>query len=325
MQASLAIAKWRLPTLSATFLSENVLEKNIVWHSGNQSVADISPSTGQITAKSVGSTLITATTDDGCFAATCFVYVEKAKIYQTANTFVYDKDGKLPEDMKYNDIPVSSLKGNEIINKYGFAEADTEELLYYWEDLCEWTSTEPLQSVALDMVDRFMSGSGGEYSNEILTQKVIEHSSTQNYIESVKNCIYQLLDLYNGDITQLYYVASERDWNPLVQLMVENKIYEPYYDTMSDKLTGLMICIHGLWGNQIEVKSFSKLGKSYSGVLTFTLYDHFGLDAIDVEKYVDYRGFSAWYILQHSKKFNGAYKPFVTKIYFEVPFSGTIS
>lgn len=124
---------------------------------------------------------------------------------------------------------------------------------------------------------------------------------------------------------QLRYVVSNRDSNPLVELMRNNEINQPVYNTANDKITGLTICIDGLWGNQIEVKSYSQSGNSYSGVLSFTLYDHFGLDAADVEKYGFLAGFRSWYILQHNKEYNGSYKPFVTKINFDVPFSGVIS
>ena len=73
------------------------------------------------------------------------------------------------------------------------------------------------------------------------------------------------------------------------------------------------------------MKSYRKIGNSCSGILSFALYDHFGLDAADVVEYGYLKGFRAWYILQHSKEYNGAYRPFVTMIHFDVPFSGTIS
>lgn len=312
--------------LSYDIYPADATNKGVTWCSSNPNVAEVNTSTGKIVAKSIGSTLITVTTNDGCFVATAFVGVEKTKIYQTENTFRYKGDGTLAEDLEYNDISVDDLKAMDWINWSDFVGTDAESFRDSWEYMCTLLfSTEPLQTVILDMIDHFMSGSATEYSHETLTEKVIEHSSTQNYIESVKNCINHLLNLYNGDIMQLYYVSSNRDNNPLVQLMKDNKIYQPVYNTANDKVTGLTICLDGLWGNQIEVKSYSKSGNSYSGVLSFTLYDHFGLDAPDVEKYGYLAGFRAWYILQHNKDFNGAYKPFVTKINFEIPFSGTIS
>ena len=300
--------------------------KSVTWCSSNPTIAEVNISTGKVTAKSVGSALITATTNDGCFTATAFVCVERTRIYQTENTFERKGDGTFAEDLKYNDISVSDLKAMDWINWSDFVATDATVFRNSWEHMCtSLFSTEPLQTVILDMIDHFMSGSGNDYSHATLTEKVIEHTSTQNYIEKVKNCINQLLNLYNGDIMQLCYTVSNRNNNPLVRLMKNNKIYQPVYNTANDKITGLTICLDSLWGNQIEVKSFSRSGNSYSGVLSFTLYDHFGLDAPDVEKYGFLAGFRSWYILQHNKDFNGAYKPFVTKIDFDVPFSGRIS
>lgn len=316
----------KIAYLSYDIYPSDATNKGVTWCSSNPNVAEVDTSTGKITAKSIGSTLITVSTNDGCFTATAFVGVEKTKIYQTENTFRYKGDGTLAEDLEYNDISVSDLKAMDWINWSDFVATDAESFRDSWEYMCtSLFSTEPLQTVVLDMIDHFMSGTGTDYSNETLTEKVIAHSSTQTYIESVKNCINQLINLYNGDIMQLYYIVSNRNNNPLVQLMKNNKIYQPVYNTTNDKITGLTICLDGLWGNQIEVKSFSKSGNSYSGVLSFTLYDHFGLDAPDVEKYGYLAGFRAWYILQHNKDFNGTYKPFVTKINFDIPFSGSIS
>lgn len=67
--------------------------KSVTWCSSNPTIAEVNISTGKVTAKSVGSALITATTNDGCFTATAFVCVERTRIYQTENTFERKGDG----------------------------------------------------------------------------------------------------------------------------------------------------------------------------------------------------------------------------------------
>ena len=132
------------------------------------------------------------------------------------------------------------------------------------------------------------------------------------------------MSVYNGNITNLKYYAETRENNPLIESMLgEDPLREPVYNGVFNMINGYTFCLDSLWGNQIEVKSYNRTGNSYSGVLEFTLYDHFGLDAPDVEKFGFLAGFRAWYILQHFDRFNGAYKPFVTVINFEVPFSGS--
>lgn len=54
------------------------------------------------------------------------------------------------------------------------------------------------------------------------------------------------------------------------------------------------------------------------------IYDHFGLDKADVDKYWYQPGFGSWFALQHYDALNNKYKPFVTEIYIDVPFSGVI-
>lgn len=197
-----------------------------------------------------------------------------------------------------------------------------------------WMLSKPyLDIVATDMIDNFMGGSGSTYSHPILTTSVSAHESTKKYINSATPCIKELISSYDGKISSLRYVAATRKYHPLVIMLRKKNILQPQYTTNDDLMNGLAFCLHGLWGNQIEITSYKKSGNSYSGKLLFTLYDHFGLDQKDVENLsniitdifdLPIEGFSAWYILQHNKAYKKAYKPFITRIELEVPFSGTI-
>jgi len=54
------------------------------------------------------------------------------------------------------------------------------------------------------------------------------------------------------------------------------------------------------------------------------LYDHFGLDESDIEKFGFAEGFRSWYILQHYINYNKAYKPFLTLMEFDTTFTGAL-
>lgn len=248
------------------------------------------------------------------------------KIYQTENTYVKDGSGNKPEDMQCNTKTKDDLTSMKWISWADFTTSNTtEDRRSSWESLAKTTSTEPLQTVALNMIDSFMGGEGADYSNSDLTTAAKTHETTTAYVNAVKNQITDLLSEYNGDIYKLRYTASTRTNNPLVQKMRANNINQPVFNTATDKIKGLTFCVNGLWGNEIIVKSYTCNGSSYSGTLTFTLYDHFGLNEPDIEKYGGiHEGFRDWYILQHFKDYNGAYKPFVSKMSFDVSFSGTI-
>ncbi len=82
-------------TLTATITPSSAIDKSIVWTSSNENIVTVS--NGKIMAKAVGTAIITATTKDGNYKATCQVTVsEKASIpSKTKDTTV--ANGKLPQ------------------------------------------------------------------------------------------------------------------------------------------------------------------------------------------------------------------------------------
>ncbi len=66
-------------TLVATVLPENAADKSVRWASTNPGIADVDQA-GNVTAKSVGTVTITATTTDGGKVAGCEVTVKPAKV-----------------------------------------------------------------------------------------------------------------------------------------------------------------------------------------------------------------------------------------------------
>jgi len=136
-----------------------------------------------------------------------------------------------------------------------------------WETLCRTLSTQPLQTVALGMVTRFMSGSGTDYSHSDLTAQAKAHPTTQIFYNSSVTALKSLLTTYGGNIQEMKYVASNRKNDPLVPLV--DKIPHPVFDTASDYANGLKICVNDTWGHEIIVKSYASDGIRYTGVLTF--------------------------------------------------------
>ena len=72
-------------SLTETVLPENATNQKVIWSSSNPSVAVVS-SIGNVTAMSVGTTTITATTEDGGYTADCIVTVtNKTPIHGDVN------------------------------------------------------------------------------------------------------------------------------------------------------------------------------------------------------------------------------------------------
>lgn len=75
---------------------------------------------------------------------------------------------------------------------------------------------------------------------------------------------------------------------------------------------------------KMELVSYKVENNQYTANVKTTFYDHFGLDSSDINKY-DWDGFEAWYTLQHAKRFNGQYKPFITVFSSNIVLTGNIS
>ena len=312
--------------LGAIVYPTDAKNRTVSWSSSDPVVATVDKSTGLIHARMAGTTVITAKTAEGGYRASCSLTVDKLLIYQSPNTMQYDENGNFPEDLQTNDISESDLNKVKWINMNDYKNFTPDDFRFRWQAMCEmYCATDPLESVIHDMINHFMNGTGTNYSNDTLTECVLDHSETRQYIQAVSLSLEQLMSEYKGKISPLEYKVATRKFNPMVRKLNDNKVNEPSFDTLQDKINGLTICLDSLWGNQIEIKAFAVNGNAYSGILSFKFYDHFGLNEEDVTKYGNIEGFRAWYILQHNKKFNGSYKPFITEIDFEVPFSGHFS
>ena len=77
--STISMVNGNISTLTATVSPSNAANKNVTWTSSNTSVATVS-SSGVVTAKSVGTTTITVTTEDGSKKATCLVTVTPIKV-----------------------------------------------------------------------------------------------------------------------------------------------------------------------------------------------------------------------------------------------------
>ena len=82
-KTSTSIAKGSSETLTATVSPSEATNKNVTWSSSVPSVATVS-SSGVVTAVSAGTTVITVTTEDGGFTATCTVTVTNVSTGSTS-------------------------------------------------------------------------------------------------------------------------------------------------------------------------------------------------------------------------------------------------
>ncbi len=264
--------------------------------------------------------------------------VNNLRIYKTENDIRVDKNGNTPEDLMNLCLSKDELCALDWINWTDFVGRDASDFRDSWESLCTLTTIkadEDLRYVVFDMIDRFMSGTGGTYSHPLLTTAVICHKETNKYKNDIINVLSSQIKKYNGDISKLSYPGaysgSNRDNHPMVSAMIDAQCWSPKYGSSDDAFEGLGICIDSWWASEIIVDSYSYNNGAYSVTLTLNFYDHFGLDTDDVLRHYGefltfgmVPGIRSWYILQHYDAFGASYKPFVTKVSFDVSFTGYV-
>ena len=194
------------------------------------------------------------------------------------------------------------------------------------------------QRILKDMMQHFVGGSGADYSDPDLTAAVQAHTKTQSNVNEEIAILKEEIEQRNGRINTLWYDENlwvrpkERREHPIVKKMLENGRNSklPVFG-WNNGTPGLTLAIDSLYGNTVEIESYSITATTYSGKLKFRFYDHFGLDTSDLsqEKYGGVKagiipGFRQWFILQHWKDLAAPVqpKPFVTVIEFSVPFEG---
>lgn len=263
------------------------------------------------------------TEDPDCYT----VMLSDLRIYQTKELPGYEENGYQSRDMACGDLTKSEIYKNSIpagdmanMYKETISYDGRKQLFDNMRSLFKYCSMQPLQDVALDMIDHFRYANGSDYQNEILTEKVSEHESTQRFINGNTKLIVDTLKKYNGNIMGLAYSRKA------LHKGIEDIGY-PHYDTIYDLFHGLTICIDDTHGNKIEITDYHTNGNEFWGTIRYTIYDHFGLDENDVKKYgwVPGFGFASWYTLQHYNGCEKQYKPFVTYVVIEEEFRGDVA
>jgi len=293
------------------------------------------------------------------------VFIEQIElpllIFQTRTYPRLDRYGRLAEDYVFGNQ--SREQVYELLASVGMQytitvgsqmpvhmlDLDVTQHRRMWRELASvatTTSIFSLRSVAWEMIDLFISGEGGYFSNDVLTERVKNHNDTQRYVNNVVELVQELIEQNAGNVQRLkfnYSVnicpacrASYRCANLMVSNMtnriceVRGEFYAPSFNDFADMFNGLTFMIHSVWGHRIYLSGFGlhKDGQFYTGTLTFVLFDHFGLDESDIEDLSFWQrepGFASWYILQHYVGFGGAHRPFVTEVIFDVGFIGALS
>lgn len=192
-----------------------------------------------------------------------------------------------------------------------------------------------------------------EFKNENIQKAACAHEKTKDIIQRITDGINKGIKFFKGDIDEFYIKLKEQEkdikacnndtskieailskasnyslWEILHWSNHENHYidYTPDFSSAEDQKAGLKIAINDVWAYDIKISNFRLYKNKFTYDLAVQFYDHFGLDTHDIKKFgAADDTFKIWYYLQHSKRFNGKYKPFITTwIYKKENIGGTL-
>jgi len=150
------------------------------------------------------------------------------------------------------------------------------------------------------LIDHFKENKGTNYSSQFLTDAAAKHPSTVRFI---------------GDITDAFKDEMEenKEYNDNFKLILAGnpRFNEKGYIFSGDEDNGLLISVNDVWDYEVKVVSYKEVEGKYYAEIQLVLYDHFGLDELDITDHIYsdiYPEFNSWFILQWCRN----YKPFVT-------------
>ncbi len=196
-----------------------------------------------------------------------------------------------------------------------------------------------LNTVLDQMIAKFKSNTGGIFESTPLTKSVKNNPSTQRYCMYVENYIAEKIKQET-----LQSIAKVEDKAPDFENQIDDRIDKDKikgnditndkgvlvsftrpsfnYKSNNNLLEGRTLALNDIWATEVILKDLKNKGENYTAKYQVTLWDNFGLDIPDMQKFFYYgAGFRAWFVLQHLY----GYKPFVTKMTFEKEFEGNIN
>ena len=114
--------------------------------------------------------------------------------------------------------------------------------------------------VANEMMDHFINGKGEDYYNLTLSKAAQEHPESKRYTRQISEIVNkQIRD--KGNVKDLKYNKNNHDHTAMVEAMKDEngdlRVPQPVFKNLEDITNGLGICVHGLYGNRIEITAYN--------------------------------------------------------------------
>ncbi len=201
---------------------------------------------------------------------------------------------------------------------------DNENMLWLdFKDMTTYLSRGVLEDNILMMIEKMKENQGGIYENSDLTQAIINNPATDNYCKKVEEYIIDKVRSKSDKLEEIedkepYFFIKKSLYNLTKK---RNKNFRSPAYTWKENwnvTNGETIALNDIWATEVFLKELNFVEDEIKGKYQVILWDHFGLDKPDLERFYSYgAGFRAWFILQHRY----GYRPFLTKIVFEKEFT----
>ncbi|HAT6345328.1 TPA: DUF3289 family protein [Aeromonas hydrophila] len=245
-------------------------------------------------------------------------------------------DGSKADDMVYGDMTAQQIKSmpfllgklGDDLNIKDLETMSPQPLLHTFREMATfWFSDDSLKMNTLAMIQHFEKGKGTDYRNSVLTKEIRSSPQTQAFSKTIIDEVIAQNKQLKGEINQLD-LSKLMDGYKARQQGFRLPIFNDY---ITDVPRGTTIAVNDVWAGKAEITKYEKFGNFFKGTIRITFFDHFGLDGPDIgpdpttghiKPYGLLPGFRAWFILQHYDRF--AFRPFVTVMEMDYPFSGEI-
>jgi len=149
------------------------------------------------------------------------------------------------------------------------------------------------------MVDHFRGNTGDVYDCDILTNRIKDHPSTQEFCSQIESYIIKRDGFKDGNIQKLKNddpylkdknknVATEEEREERLRKEIGLSTLTPEYPVectlmgLKNITQGYTIAINKIWAAEVGIICYKKCGNNYYLKYRVTLYDHFGLNIEDI-------------------------------------------
>ena len=187
------------------------------------------------------------------------------------------------EDMRYGSSfdlsTINDAKVRENIER--LSKKTDDELFENVINLAEWVSSGELEENNKRMIAEWRKQTyktaEEHYTDSRLTEAVFEDGDVQEkFIKVVKDALYEHLAETSGNAKAIYVNREEL-----------KDLQHPKFLISKDKGKGLTFALNDTWGFKVTLLNYryDAATKKYWVKLKFDIFDHFGLDVEDVEKF----------------------------------------